>query len=338
MKPSRVAILGATGLVGQRVIDTLVEREFPLAEIRLLATSRSAGTDVSVAGRSVTVREVTEDSFSDLDLCFFAASAQASRQYAPVAVRHGAVVIDKSSAFRMDAGVPLVVPEVNSHHLRAHKGIVCSPNCSTIQLVVTLKPLDQAFGLRRVVTATYQSVSGTGKDAIEELTSQTREVLDGKAARPKVYPRQIAFNVLPHIDDFSDGYTGEEWKMAKETQKILDRPDLRISATCVRVPVFVGHCEAVLVELDRPCSPGELADVLSRAPSVKVFADDLAYPVPVDSAGSDEVLVGRIRRDISGENAFWLWIVADNLRKGAATNAVQIAETLAGLNMLGGKA
>jgi len=338
MKPSRVAILGATGLVGQRVVDTLVERGFPLAEIRLLATSRSAGTEVNVAGRNVTVQEVTENALSDLDLCFFAASAGAARQYAPIAVRQGATVIDKSSAFRMDAAVPLVVPEVNGHHLRAHKGIVCSPNCSTIQLVVVLKPLDEAFGLRRVVAATYQSVSGTGKDAVDELTSQTREVLDGKTAQPRVYPRQIAFNVLPHIDDFSDGYTGEEWKMANETRKILDRPDLRISATCVRVPVFVGHCEAVLVELDRPPSPGEMADVLSRAPSVRVFTDDLAYPVPVDSAGCDDVLVGRIRRDISAENAFWLWIVADNLRKGAATNAVQIAETLGGLGLLGGKA
>jgi len=338
MKPNRVAILGATGLVGQRVIDALVQREFPFAELRLLATSRSAGTVVDVAGQGVTVEDVTCESFSDLDLCFFAASAGAAKRYAPLAVTQGAVVIDKSSAFRMDSDVPLVVPEVNSHHLRAHRGIVCSPNCSTIQLVVALKPLEEAFGLRRVLVSTYQSVSGTGKDAVDELTGQSRDVLDGKHPKLRVYPRQIAFNVIPHIDDFSDGYTGEEWKMIGETRKILDRPDLAISATCVRVPVFVGHCEAVLVETARPASPGEIADVLSAAPSLKVFRDDSSYPVPVDSAGSDDVLVGRIRRDASGDNAFWLWIVADNLRKGAATNAVQIAETLAGLGPYGGKA
>jgi len=336
MKPRRVAILGATGLVGQRVIDTLAERHFPLAEIRLLATSRSAGTEMLAGGRKVTVEEVSDESFSGLDLCFFAASAGASTHYAPLAVRQGAVVIDKSSAFRMDADVPLVVPEVNSHHLGAHKGIVCSPNCSTIQLVVALKPLDIAFRLHRVLVATYQAVSGTGKDAIDELIAQSRDILDGKRARPEVYPRQIAFNVIPQIDEFSGGYTGEEWKMVNETRKILDRPDLGISATCVRVPVLVGHCEAVLVETERPASPEEIADVLSASPSIKVVRDEADYPVPLDSAGSDHVLVGRIRRDVSGENAFWLWIVADNLRKGAATNAVQIAEAMGELGLLGG--
>jgi aspartate-semialdehyde dehydrogenase len=329
-------VLGATGLVGQRVIDMLVERELAFDSIRLLATSRSAGAEINVGGQMVTVEEVTGESFSGLDLCFFAASAGASRRYAPLAIREGAVVIDKSSAFRMDKDVPLVVPEVNSHHLRAHRGIVCSPNCSTIQMVVALKPLDVAIGLRRVIAATYQSVSGTGKDAVDELQTQSRDVLDGKHARPTVYPRQIAFNVIPHIDDFSAGYSGEEWKMANETRKILDRPDLAITATCVRVPVFVGHCEALLVETQRQTSPEEIADVLSASRGIKVTRDDSQYPVPLDCVGSDDVLVGRIRRDASHENAFWLWVVADNLRKGAATNAVQIAETLDELGLYGG--
>jgi aspartate-semialdehyde dehydrogenase len=331
MQKYNVAILGATGLVGRKVFEILLEREFPIGDLRLLATSRTAGTKIDVGDRQIEVTEVQPNSFDGVDICFFAASASASRELAPVAVSKGAVVIDKSNAFRMDDNVPLVVPEVNPNHLKKHNGIIASPNCSTIQMVVAIKPIEDAVGLERIIVSTYQSVSGTGKEAIEELTSQTADLLSSKKPTLQIYPKQIAFNLLPHIDNFlTDDYTGEEWKMISETQKILDRPDLKVTATCVRVPVYVGHSEAVLIETKEYLSPEEARDLLKRAPSVKVIdePEQSIYPVPSESEGKDDVFVGRIRRDVSSKNGLWMWVVSDNLRKGAATNAVQIAETL----------
>lgn len=327
----RVGIVGATGLVGSKVIELLSERKFPVSELRLLATARSAGTVMRAFDRDIVVEEVVADSFRGLDLCFFAVSSDVSRELAPRAVEQGAVVIDKSNAFRMDPRVPLVVPEVNADHLQRHRGIIASPNCSTIQMVVALKPIEDNAGISRVVVATYQSVSGSGKEAMEELRSQTGDLLQGLPATPAAYARQIAFNLIPQIDAFmAEDYTGEEWKMTLETRKILDRPDLHVSATCVRVPVFVAHSEAVLVETRQPLSPAAARELLRRAPSVTVVDDPAGaqYAVPADAAGSDLVYVSRIRRDLSCPNGLWMWVVADNLRKGAATNAVQIAESL----------
>ena len=331
MEGKRVAILGAAGLVGSRVIEILEERRFPVADLKLYGTSRSQGTRIQAFGETLQVETLSPGSFRDVDLWFFAASAGASREYAPRAVEGGAVVIDKSNAFRMDDSVPLVVPEVNSHHLQGHRGIICSPNCTTIQMVVTLKPIEDAVGLKRVTAVTYQSVSGTGRDAIRELQAQSLQVLSGEPTHCEVYPEQIAFNVIPHIDQFSDDdYTGEEWKLIRETQKILDRPDLAVSATCVRVPVFVGHSESVLIETRQSLAPDQARALLEKSPSIEVLDDPerALYPLPSRSSGSDRVFVGRIRRDLSSPDGLWLWIVADNLRKGAATNAVQIAETV----------
>ncbi len=331
MNGKRVAILGATGLVGSMLIEILEERRFPVADLKLYGTSRSRGTRVEAFGEMLEVETVGPGSFRDVDLWFFAATAGASREHAPGAVEHGGVVIDKSGAFRMDDSVPLVVPEVNSHHLHNHGGIICSPNCTTIQMVVVLKPIEDAVGLKRVTAVTYQSVSGTGRDAIRELKRQSGQVLSGERPEREVYSEQIAFNVIPQIDSFLDhGYTKEEWKLIRETKKILDRPDLGVSATCVRVPVLVGHSEAVLIETRKSLDPDEARSLLARSPSIEVLDDpDRAlYPVPSDASGSDRVHVGRIRRDLSSPDGLWLWIVADNLRKGAATNAVQIAESL----------
>ncbi|MDP2858319.1 MAG: aspartate-semialdehyde dehydrogenase [Bacillota bacterium] len=331
MAGKRVAILGATGLVGQKVIEMLVERKFPLACLRLLATSRTAGSFIRVLDEELRVEAVGPDSFRGIDLCFFAATAAASKQFAPTAVESDAVVIDKSSAFRMDPEVPLVVPEVNPHHLRSHRGVIASPNCSTIQLVVPLKPIEASVGISRVVVSTYQSVSGTGKDAMEELRDQTDDALHGRPVRTTVYDRQIAFNLIPQVDEFmQDDYTGEEWKMVLETRKILERPDLPITATCVRVPVFVSHSESVLIETRTQVRPSDIRSLLSTAPSVVVVDNpaERRYAVPLDAEGSDNVLVSRVRRDLSHERGIWMWIVCDNLRKGAATNAVQIAESL----------
>lgn len=335
----RVGIVGATGLVGRKVIDVLIEREFPLSELRLLATARSAGSTARALDRDIIVSEIGLDSFAGLDICFFAAGDDASREFAPRAVAAGAVVIDKSNAFRLDPGVPLVVPEVNAADLKRHRGIVASPNCSTIQLVVALKPIEDRAGIRRVTVATYQSVSGSGKDAVDELLQQTRDILGGKPACHAVYPRQIAFNLIPQIDAFGpDDYTGEEWKLTLETRKILGRPDLAIAATCVRAPVEVAHSEAVLVETARALTPPEVRELLRGAPSVAVVDNPAGreFVTPVDAAGSDLVWVSRIRRDLSSENGLWLWVVADNLRKGAATNAVQIAESLVAQHLIGG--
>ncbi|MFC1940296.1 aspartate-semialdehyde dehydrogenase [Chloroflexota bacterium] len=331
MKGYRVAIVGATGLVGQEFVRTLEQRNFPMESIRLLASDRSAGKKMFVAHREIEVQETVPDSFKDIDIALFSAGAEASRHFSPMAARSGAVVIDNSAAFRMEPKVPLVVPEVNPGDIKKHKGIIANPNCSTIQMVVALYPLHKANPIKRIIVDTYQSVSGTGAAAVEELTTQTRQVLDGQEAIPHVYPHQIAFNVLPEIDVFlANGYTKEEWKMVEETRKIMHAKDLAISATCARVPVFIGHGEAVHVEFSQPMSPDEMRRILAQAPGVKVLDDPVIslYPQPWSAANTDEVFVGRIRQDASHPRGIAMWIVSDNLRKGAALNAVQIAEEM----------
>ncbi len=337
MSGINVAVVGAAGAVGTQVVRLLEERRFPVAELRLLATKRSAGTRVRFRGEELVVEEMSLDALRGSRLVFMAVGTEASRELAPEAVRLGAVVIDKSNAFRMDPRVPLVVPEVNPEALDGHQGIVASPNCSTIQMVVALKPIRDRAGLKRVIVSTYQSVSGTGVDAMAELREQTRQYLAGEPLSRRVYPHQIAFNCLPHIDTFEDnGYSQEEMKLVRETRKIFADEDLAVSATAVRVPVFISHSEAVTVQTERPISPEEAREALRAAPGVVVQDDPRAnvYPLPVDAAGRDEVFVGRIRADLALENGLSMWVVADNLRKGAATNAVQIAELLARRGLL----
>jgi aspartate-semialdehyde dehydrogenase len=327
----RVAIVGAAGAVGQELLRLLAARNFPVAELRLLATARSAGQVVEYAGTKIKIEEVGPDSFKGIDFVFFAATGAASKALAPEVARAGGIAIDKSSTFRMDPKVPLVVPEINADDLKWHQGIIASPNCSTTQLVMALKPLHEVSPLRRVVVTSFQSVSGTGRDAMDELEAGSRAFLAGEAFTPQIYPHPIAFNCLPHIDSFDGvGYTGEEMKLTNESRKILGLPDLRLAATTVRVPVFISHAESVLVETERRISPAEAREALARFPGV-VVQDDPAhnvYPTQLDAAGRDEVFVGRIREDISSETGLHMWVVSDNLRKGAATNAIQIAEKL----------
>ena len=329
MKKLSVAIVGATGLVGQEFIKVLEQRQFPMASIRLLASDRSVGRKLKVNDQEIDVGETTADSFRDIDIALFSAGADISRHFSPLAARAGATVVDNSSTFRMDPNVPLVVPEVNPEDIEGHKGIIANPNCSTIQLVVALYPLHKVNPIKRLTVSTYQAVSGTGTAAVEELRAQSIAVLEGGEVTPEVYPYQIGFNVLPEIDVFLDnGYTKEEWKMVEETHKIMHAPDIAISATCVRVPVYVGHSEVVHVEFTHPISVEEAKHILTQAPGVKVMDDPAArlYPYPTMAAGKDEVFVGRIRQDASHNNGLVLWIVSDNLRKGAALNTVQIAE------------
>jgi aspartate-semialdehyde dehydrogenase len=331
MKAYRIAIVGATGLVGQEFIRVLEQRNFPMTSIRLLASDRSAGRKLFVNHQEVEVEEALPESFKEIDIVLSSAGAEASRYFSPIAAQSGAVIIDNSSAFRIAPAVPLVVPEVNPQDIKKHSGIIANPNCSTIQLVVALYPLHRVNPIKRLIVDTYQAVSGTGSAAVEELTVQARQVLDGQTTIPHVYPHQIAFNVLPEIDVFLDnGYTKEEWKLVEETRKIMHANDIAISATCVRVPVFIGHSLAVHIEFSHSISPDEARRILAQAPGVKVL-DDTAislYPQPWSLAGSDEVFVGRIRRDASHPHGLIMWIVADNLRKGAALNAIQIAEEL----------
>jgi aspartate-semialdehyde dehydrogenase len=326
-----VAVVGATGAVGVRMVSILEERKFPVAELRLLASARSVGKVVRFCGADVAVRELTKDSFTGIDFALFSAGATVSREFAPVAVQAGAVVIDNSSAFRMEEGVPLVVPEVNPHAIGPDPGIIANPNCSTIQMVVALKPIHDVFRIRRVVVSTYQSVSGTGQKAIEELHGQATAILGNRPYEKKVYPHQIAFNALPHIDVFLDnGYTKEEMKMVHETHKIMEDASIQVCPTAVRVPVFFAHSESVNVETEKPIDAEAVKRLLARAPGVKLVDDPgkSEYPLAINAAGCDEVFVGRIRNDLFNSNAVNLWIVADNLRKGAALNAVQIAELL----------
>jgi aspartate-semialdehyde dehydrogenase len=322
--------VGATGAVGPEVLSILAERGFPAAEVVPFASARSAGTTVEYAGDQLTVRELTEDALAGFDLALFSAGGGTSRRYAPEAVRRGCVVVDKSSAFRMEPGVPLVVPEVNGDAAAAHRGIVANPNCSTIQLVMALKPLHDAARLRHVTIATYQAVSGSGSRAVAELRAQSLALLQGGSVQLDVYPHPIAFNALPQCDVFDGDETTEEIKLVKETHKILGDDEIAISATCVRVPVWRSHSEAVWIETEQPLSAADAGELLAAAPGVRVVDDPAAaqYPTATDASGSDEVLVGRIREDRSRRNGLALWVVADNLRKGAALNGVQIAELL----------
>ena len=327
----RVAVVGATGAVGGMMLRVLEERGFPVTELRPLASSRSAGRELDYLGQPVFVQTLTEDAFDGIDIALFSAGGDRSRTFAPAAVEAGAVVIDNSSAFRMDANVPLVVPEVNEADIEGHNGIIANPNCVAAPLVVALKPIADAVGLERVIVASYQSVSGTGTAAIQELLAQTRGNLDGNEPEPSVYPHPIAFNVLPHIDVFDEsGYTGEERKVAAETRKMLGQSDLAISATCVRVPVIQAHSMAIHIETSEKISPQHLRELMMAAPGI-ALVDDPAhnrYPLAREATGRDEVFVGRIREDTSHPRGIALWLVSDNLRKGAATNAVQIAESL----------
>jgi aspartate-semialdehyde dehydrogenase len=331
MKKYRVAIVGATGLVGRTFIKVLEQRNFPMNSISLLASDRSAGKKLFIAHEELEVKETGLESFKGIDIALFSAGAEISRYFSPIAAQSGAVVIDNSAAFRREPKVPLVVPEVNPGDIKWHKGIIANPNCSTIQMVVALYPLHQVNPIKRIIVDTYQAVSGTGSAAVEELTTQARQVLDGQTTIPHVYPHQIAFNVLPEIDVFLDSkYTKEEWKMVEETRKIMHADDIAISATCVRVPVFTGHSEAIHVEFSRPISPDEAQNILRHAPGVSVLDDPTIslYPQAWSAAGADEVFVGRIRQDASHPNGLAMWVVADNQRKGAALNAVQIAEEM----------
>jgi len=330
-KKWNVAVVGALGMVGTEMIKTLEVRDFPVAELRPLDLAQFEGTEVDFAGRKVRTLAATAENFAGVDIAIFSAGAQASLGLAPLAVEKGAVVVDNSSAWRMNPECPLVVPEVNPDDLRWHKGIVANPNCSTIQMVVALKPLHDRARIKRVVVSTYQAVSGGGRRAFDELRDQTADLLAGRPANPQVFPHQIAFNLIPHIDVFQDGdYTKEEWKMVRETQKIMGDESIRVTATCVRVPVFFGHSESVNIETEKKLTADDARNLLQSAPGVTVIDDpaQLRYPTPVDGAHTDDVFVGRIREDFTMENGLNLWVVADNVRKGAALNAVQIAEEL----------
>ncbi|MGE4273626.1 MAG: aspartate-semialdehyde dehydrogenase [Desulfitobacterium sp.] len=325
-----VAIVGATGAVGQEFLKILAERNFPVGELRLLATKRSAGKTMVWQGREIEVQETTHDSFKGIDIALFAGGSS-STEYAPSAVKSGAVVIDNSSAYRLDPDVPLVVPEVNPEDVKWHKGIIANPNCSTIIMVVAMKPIFDLAGIKRVVVSTYQAVSGAGREGIEELEDQVRSWANGDELKNHTFPYQIAFNVIPRIDVFQEGdYTKEEWKMVKETQKIFHVDDMAITATTVRVPVLRSHSESINIETERKVAIEEVKTALQNAQGVIVVdnpAED-QYPMPWFSSDSDEVYVGRIRQDFSIEKGINLWVVGDQIRKGAATNAVQIAELL----------
>ena len=327
----RVAVVGATGAAGQMTLRILEDRKFPVRELRCFASERSVGKTVTFRGDAVAVRRVEASAFTGIEIAFCSAGSAQSREIAPVLVAAGATVVDKSNAFRMDPHVPLVVPEINPHALRTHRGIVASPNCTTIVTVMPLKPLHDAGRLRRVVATSYQAVSGAGVNGIEDLREQTLAWARGEAIVPRFFPHQIAFNLIPHIDAFAaDGYTGEEHKLVDETRKILELPDLSISPTTVRVPVFTCHSVAVNAETEAPVGAARARALFERFPGLRLWDDPAQgrYPMPVTVEGQDECYVGRIRDDLAHPNALNFWVVGDQLRKGAATNAVQIAELL----------
>ena len=334
VKKINVAVAGATGAVGNQMIRCLEETDFSVGSLKLLASSRSVGRTLRFKGDLIAVEELSEGSFKGIDIALFSAGGGTSQRFAPYAAKDGCVVVDNSSAWRMDPDVPLVVPEVNPHAIAGYtkKGIIANPNCSTIQMVVALDPIHKKYHIKRIVVSTYQAVSGTGKKAIDELFDQTRAMINFLDYEKKVYPHRIAFNCLPHIDMFLDnGYTKEEMKMVNETRKILEDDTIGVTATTVRVPVFYSHCESVNVETREPISASEVKLLLEKAPGIKVMDDPARniYPLATDGAGQDLTLVGRIRDDESVTNGINMWIVADNIRKGAATNAVQIARFLA---------
>jgi aspartate-semialdehyde dehydrogenase len=337
MKKFRVAVVGALGAVGNEMIRTLEQRKFPISELVPLDIPVNAGKTVTYLGSPVTVKAAQKGAFQGVDVALFSAGADASKVLAPIAASEGAIVVDNSSQWRMDPAVPLVIPEVNPEALDKHKGIIANPNCSTIQMLVALKPIHDAYKIKRVVVSTYQAVSGTGNAAIVELTQQAKSFAAGTPIEAKVYPRQILFNALPHIDVFLDtGYTKEEMKMVHETHKILD-PAIEVNPTAVRIPVFRGHSEAVNVQTERPFTIAEVKERLTKAAGIKVMDDPahLVYPTALDADGQDAVFVGRLRADPTVPNGLNFWVVADNLRKGAALNAVQIAETLIARGILG---
>ncbi|MDO8751383.1 MAG: aspartate-semialdehyde dehydrogenase [Dehalococcoidia bacterium] len=329
MRKANIVVVGATGAVGQVFLSIMEERRFPVDRLRLCASPRSVGKRLKVNGMEVEVEATTPEIFEGADFAFISVSTNISRQLVPIAARAGALVIDDSSAFRLEPDVPLVVPEINPEDLEHHRGVTAIPNCSTTQMVMALYPLHKASPIKRIIVDTYQAVSGTGTLAMQELREQSRTLLDGGTAKPSVYPHQIAFNVLPHIEPFmEDGYTREEQKMLYETRKIMHAPNIAVSATCVRVPVYMCHSEAVHVEFEHPMSPEEARELLAAFPGVTVIDEPSAnrYPLAWQAAGKDDVFVGRIRRDSSNPNGLAMWIVSDNLRKGAALNAIQIAE------------
>jgi aspartate-semialdehyde dehydrogenase len=336
-KEVNVAILGATGAVGQELLELLAEREFPLKNLKLLASSRSAGSKITFKGEELTVEAVGEDSFQDIDIVLASAGGSTSKAWADKAVAAGAVVIDNSSAFRMDDNVPLIVPEINPEAASNHQGIIANPNCTTILLGVAIYPLHQVQRIKRIVVATYQSASGAGARAMKEAMVQAQDILDGKQPQAQVLPYPIAFNLFPHNSPLNeDGYCEEEMKMVNETRKIFGDPNIAITATCVRVPVLRAHSEAVNLEFEQPFEVKQARELIAAAPGVKLVEDWQSnyFPMPIDATGKDPVLVGRIRRDISCDRGLELWLCGDQIRKGAALNAIQIAELLLQKNLL----
>ncbi|WP_226566363.1 aspartate-semialdehyde dehydrogenase [Bacillus stratosphericus] len=333
-----VAVVGATGAVGQQMLKTLADREFEMDTLTLLSSKRSAGTKVTFRGQEYTVQEATPESFEGVNIALFSAGGNVSKVLAPEAVKRGAIVVDNTSAFRMDENTPLVVPEVNEKDLHDHQGIIANPNCSTIQMVVALEPLRQAYGMKKVIVSTYQAVSGAGHEAIDELYSQSQAILNKEEVTPEVMPYQIAFNAIPQIDTFQDnGFTFEEMKMINETKKIMHLPELEVAATCVRLPIETGHSESVYVELDATSATvDDIKSILKNAPGIMLQDDpsQQIYPMPAGAVGKNDVFVGRIRKDLDRPNGFHLWIVSDNLLKGAAWNSVQIAESLKALKLV----
>ena len=330
-KTYQVAIVGASGAVGQEMLDVLARRRFPVSKLRALGSERSAGKTIAFRGETLPIELLTAESFAGVDIALFSAGAAVSRQFAPLAVAAGAVVIDNSSAFRMDEAVPLVIPEINGADAAGHRGIIANPNCTTAVTLMALAPLHEAFGVRRVFAASYQAVSGTGAQAIAELRGQVEALAAGRTITSEVYPHQIAFNVLPHVDSFlENGYTKEEMKMQNETRRILHLPDFRASVTCVRVPVYRAHSVAVNAEFARPVSVAKAHEVLANAPGLRVVDDPAGrqYPMPLMSSGQDDCAVGRVRLDCALDNGLAFWVSGDQLLKGAALNAVQIAELL----------
>jgi aspartate-semialdehyde dehydrogenase len=330
MRKYKVAVVGATGAVGREMLKVLEEENFPVEFLLPLASEKSAGSLIEFNGKSIEVKKLDENSFKNIKIALFSTGGSISAKFAPIAAAAGAVVIDNTSHFRMDPQVPLVVPEVNAHVLKnIPKGIVANPNCSTAQMVLPLKALHDAVGIKRMVVSTYQSVAGAGKEGMDELHSQTLDVLNMKPAKNKKFKHQIAFNVIPQIDDFTDnGYTKEEMKMVNETRKILEDDSIAVTATCVRVPVFISHSESVNVELKKPLTGAQAREIIAKFPGVEVVDDNqhFIYPMPIHAAGKNPTYVGRIRQDVGNPNAIEMWVVADNLRKGAALNAVQIAQ------------
>ncbi|MBT2624271.1 aspartate-semialdehyde dehydrogenase [Bacillus sp. HU-1818] len=340
-----VAVVGATGAVGQQMLKTLEDRNFEMDTLTLLSSKRSAGTKVTFKGEEYTVQEAVPESFEGVNIALFSAGGSVSQALAPEAVKRGAIVIDNTSAFRMDENTPLVVPEVNEADLHEHNGIIANPNCSTIQMVAALEPIRKAYGLNKVIVSTYQAVSGAGNEAAKELYSQTQAILNKKEIEPAIMPvkgdqkhYQIAFNAIPQIDKFQDnGYTFEEMKMINETKKIMHMPKLEVAATCVRLPIETGHSESVYIEVDRDdATVEEIKNLLKEAPGVTLQDDpnEQLYPMPAEAVGKRDVFVGRIRKDLDRANGFHLWVVSDNLLKGAAWNSVQIAESLKKLNLV----